>query len=218
MAEPIKPMETNSSGNTEGSRLWVPRPNNFGVTTFAGHKSNKSGSSIARLTRSSTNNTEMDHQSVRAIDGIPSAKPNVTYSDKLWTQIDVLDDVREMSNEIKQRGSFFSDEFRTELNNLKTSQQKLLDTMYKQHYNNMKMNEQQQMIYKMDKTKLNPEELLQEKQGLTDDFFNEKVNRDSLYKKQNFDEMHEYIAEIKSDLNQVGDSMKNFDATVSNSW
>lgn len=218
MVQPIKPITTNSSINTDGLRLGLARnsaSNVGGSSLFGGHKSNRSGSSITRLT---TNNSEMDNQSVRAIDMIPTAKPNVTYADKLWTQIDVLDDVRNMSNEIKQRGSFFSEDFTTELANMKASQQKLLDTMYKQHYNNMKLNEQQKILYKIDKSKLNPEEQVNCKPGLSDDFFNEKITRESIYKKQNFDEMHQYIKEIKSDLNQLGDSMKKFDATISESW
>lgn len=36
----------------------------------------------------------------------PSATPLVTHQDKLWTQIDVLDDVRELLDQLQSGGSF----------------------------------------------------------------------------------------------------------------
>lgn len=213
MTEQIRP---DLGPRPDGGRVLLERRHTATSSVSFGYKRDKSLSSSTRLTRTNTNNTELDHQSIRTIDVIPSAKPNVTYADKLWTQIDVLDDVRNMANEVKQKGSFFSDDFNNKLDNLKLSQQKLLDTMYKQHYTNMKLHEQS--VYKVDKNLGDNLTDKEEKQKLLDEFFNEKIVRESMYKKQNFDEMHDFIDEIKQDLVEVGDSMNEFDATVSSSW
>lgn len=91
-----------------------------------------------RLSRTSTNTNNFnpesmyDNQSLRTLDRIPSSKASISYLDKLWTQIDVLDDVRMMSQQIREKGSFYNDKFNEELNHLKQSQEKLLDIMANQ--------------------------------------------------------------------------------------
>ncbi|KAI5962623.1 uncharacterized protein KGF55_003699 [Candida pseudojiufengensis] len=110
-------------------------------------KPQNSSTSQYRLSRTNTNTTNevsatylgnLDNFSLTTIDKIPSIKPSVTYSDKLWTQIDVLDDVKKLSQEIKQRGSFFNDKFNNELLKLRKSQNKLLETIN----NNSKFNQE----------------------------------------------------------------------------
>lgn len=75
-----------------------------------------------------------DDQLIRLTDNVPTARPSVHYADKLWTQIDVLDDVKNMSNQVKLRESFFNDDFNEELNRLKASQNKLLAVLAAQHH------------------------------------------------------------------------------------
>lgn len=65
----------------------------------------------------------------KPIDKIPSIRPSVDNQDKLWTQIDVLDDVRQMVKDISQRGSFFDFDHANCIENLKASQLKLLKQM-----------------------------------------------------------------------------------------
>ncbi|ODQ82761.1 hypothetical protein BABINDRAFT_159274 [Babjeviella inositovora NRRL Y-12698] len=64
-----------------------------------------------------------------------STKPAVTYQDKLWTQIDILDDVKELSKQMNDNSGTFSfkgnPEFNKSLDALSQAQRKLLDTMTK---------------------------------------------------------------------------------------
>lgn len=69
--------------------------------------------------------------------------------DKLWTQIDVLDDVKRMSEEVKQNRSFFNDRFDDELEKLKFLQYKLLEVMARQHFNNDEETEHQKQLYRL---------------------------------------------------------------------
>lgn len=138
------------------------------------HRSSKSQSSLLRISRTNTNNTTVgsvpsgayigstaaygsteqmssaggdnggDDQLIRLTDNVPTARPSVHYADKLWTQIDVLDDVKNMSNQVKLRESFFNDDFNEELNRLKASQNKLLAVLAAQHHKLMEEEQNRQ--------------------------------------------------------------------------
>ncbi|SCU88051.1 LAFA_0E10418g1_1 [Lachancea sp. 'fantastica'] len=56
------------------------------------------------------------------------ATPNVDYQDRLWTQIDVLDDVRRMARE-KDTSDGFPAGFEPQLKQLREAHVKLLNTM-----------------------------------------------------------------------------------------
>lgn len=128
------------------------------------HRSSKSQSSLLRLSGTNSNFTDYaagggagsisaggaggDEHSIRLTDLISSTKPSITHADKLWTQIDVLDDVKTMSNQVKLRGSFFNEAFNAELASLKESQNKLLEVMATQHAK-LKEEEQQRNMYKL---------------------------------------------------------------------
>ncbi|CAH2350334.1 hypothetical protein CLIB1423_01S07756 [[Candida] railenensis] len=127
------------------------------------HRSSKSQSSLLRLSGTNSNFTDYvagggagsisaggagDEHSIRSTDRISSTKPSITHADKLWTQIDVLDDVKTMSNQVKLRGSFFNEAFNAELASLKESQNKLLEVMAAQH-GKLKEEEQQRNMYKL---------------------------------------------------------------------
>ncbi|QEL63457.1 hypothetical protein CJJ09_005659 [Candidozyma auris] len=71
----------------------------------------------------------VDTQSLRTIDQLSTARPSVTMSDKLWTQIDVLDDVKRMAQDVRERGTFLNEEFGQKLVEMKEAQQRLLDVM-----------------------------------------------------------------------------------------
>ena len=215
-------------------------------------KPNRSGSSAARLTRTNTNATDAitnanstilgeGAPSLRTIDMVPSARPSVSYLDKLWTQIDVLDDVKSMANQVRLKGSFFNDKFNQELTKLKEQQNKLLETMSSQHFSDIGRSRLNQLVaasikspslalhstgglkgglLPSDKDEIVDKDKL--KQEKLDEFFGDeqgtKSSRDILYRKQNFDEMNKYVDQIKDDLVNVGESMKRFDETTREIW
>ncbi|CAK9437302.1 uncharacterized protein LODBEIA_P16800 [Lodderomyces beijingensis] len=151
-----------------------PRPSNTATISSSNltpqfflnpnYPKSKQGSSSAsnfRLSRTNTNTTDayaggvQDAQSIQTIDRIPSAKPSVTYSDRLWTQIDVLDDVKRMAEEVRVKGSFFDEKFTREMEKLKISQQKLMETMSLQRFDDMSATEDQnQQLYQLNSNTL----------------------------------------------------------------
>ncbi|KAK6205029.1 uncharacterized protein RJT21DRAFT_12613 [Scheffersomyces amazonensis] len=196
------------------------------LSTF---KSNRSGSSGVRLGPTYTNAESFGYStgggethSIRTIDRIPSAKPSVTYSDKLWTQIDVLDDVKTMAEQVRLKGSFFNDKFEGELNKLKESQNKLLTTMSMQNFDDMKTKETQKSLMKSQSTTIDNDDDDTAKQQKLNDFFREddkgKATKELLNRKQNFDEMNQYVMHIREDLKEVAKAMKKFDETTRDQW
>lgn len=223
------------------------------------HRSSKSQSSLLRI---STNNTGAgigdfhhypasgassaiapgpaggEEQSLRLTDRIPSTRPLVTASDKLWTQIDVLDDVKDMSHQVKLRGSFFNDSFNEELNKLKTSQNQLLEIMASQH-SKIKDIDLQKQMYKLSlpnsSKQINSSQILSKAESnlgvntsvdISED--GEKINsfftdaqtqlQNILHRKQDLQELDKYIEETRLNLNVVGQAMKNFDETTKELW
>ncbi|KAI5962899.1 hypothetical protein KGF57_001339 [Candida theae] len=166
---------------TKSNNLAVPRPQHSYSTSLASNispqhfltTSNSSNNNIAktnsrsglssayRLSRSNTNTTSdaylanLDNQSLQSIDQIPSAKPSVTYSDKLWTQIDVLDDVKRMADESKIRDRLFNEKYTEQLAKLKESQDQLLQTMSALQIEDTNTNEvQKQQLYQLKTTEI----------------------------------------------------------------
>ncbi|KAK6459021.1 uncharacterized protein RJT20DRAFT_132174 [Scheffersomyces xylosifermentans] len=270
-----------SVSSAPGNKLLVPRhsysnsvasnTSNLTPQFLSNTKTNRSGSSGLRLSRTNTNNTDLytntntnpnsntfgnDTPSLRTIDKIPSTRPSVSYSDKLWTQIDVLDDVKKMANQVRQKGSFFNEKFNEELAKLKESQNKLLDTMSSQHFNDIGNKERSRQLASANprtsslnlipttSSTSNPREDLMGsiaesnsaesekikkrheksklKQEKLNSFFDDedvsKSSRDILYRKQNFEEMNQYVDHIKEDLVNVGEAMKRFDETTREMW
>lgn len=191
-------------------KLSVPQP------TTPSHKYSQLGSrsSLARLSRTNTNAdsaynppSTFDNQSLRTLDYIPSAKPSVSYLDKLWTQIDVLDDVRKMASDVREKGSFFNEKFNSELEAMKTLQDRLIDIMASQDFD---LNLQQERY------RVEPDTTDKLDSSLFSFFDNEGQDRQHiLYKKENFDEMHNYVHDIKVQLQRVGEAMEDFNGVTS---
>lgn len=190
-----------------------------------------------RLSRTSTNTNHneplFDNQSLRTLDKIPSTKPSITYLDKLWTQIDVLDDVKAMSEQVKEKGSFFDDDFNTHLNKLKQLQEKLLESMAGQLFNNTNNFERQKERYRAatnilerdDENESRKESRFDDlRHGSQQDRFKStygdkrKPNKNTLYNKENFNEINRYVNEVKDNLDEVGRSMKHFEDTTRDLW
>jgi hypothetical protein len=144
---------------------------------------------------------------LRTLDYIPSAKPSVSYLDKLWTQIDVLDDVRKMASDVREKGSFFNEKFNSELEAMKTLQDRLIDIMASQDFD---LNLQQERY------RVEPDTTDKLDSSLFSFFDNEGQDRQHiLYKKENFDEMHNYVHDIKVQLQRVGEAMEDFNGVTS---
>lgn len=235
MSSNIYRTDSNQSGS---NRLLVPRHSyNPSVTSIPGgtgpqflHSRSKSGATVPKLSRTNTdmtdsNNHVADTQSMRTIDRIQSAKPSVSYLDKLWTQIDVLDDVKDMSNEVKLRGSFFNDKFNLELSTLKLLHNKLLETMATQHFTATTHKKQ---ISRLNSSVTNDtasasvpateDERARKLQEKTDEFFQPSQGQDILHRKQNFEEVNHYVNEINQNLQTVAASMNRFDETTKEMW
>lgn len=156
---------------TKSNNLTVPKSQHSYSTSFSSNISpqyflpnnnisktnSRSGTASAyRLSRTNTNTTSdayianLDNQSLQSIDQIPSAKPSVTYLDKLWTQIDVLDDVKRMAEDSKVRDTLFNEKYIQQLAKLKELQDHLLQTMSALQIEDTNTNEvQKQQLYQL---------------------------------------------------------------------
>lgn len=133
----------------------------------------------------------------RLNDKVPSARPNVDYQDKLWTQIDVLDDVRRMGEQTTMdNNSFFNAEHSKAIDELRVAQVQLLST-------------------------------IKESEKLVDTNFDHKQIWDStdiegvremLYNKEYFDSIANSIDKVKDRLDSVGHSMKKIDGLTRDIW
>ncbi|KAH3678283.1 hypothetical protein WICMUC_001607 [Wickerhamomyces mucosus] len=115
-------------------------------TSASGYNTSFSDDNISTISNSTrrgnvdTFTSRLNTSSVldRLNDKVPSSKPTVDYQDKLWTQIDILDDVKRMSEQARRE---YEEELENEeiddvhrnhlkaLKQLKQSQLRLLDTM-----------------------------------------------------------------------------------------
>jgi chromatin segregation and condensation protein Rec8/ScpA/Scc1 (kleisin family) len=60
---------------------------------------------------------------------VPSVNPIVDAHDRLWSEIDVLDDVAEMANQTKQSKSFFGQAHAESIEKLRNAQTELAQIM-----------------------------------------------------------------------------------------
>lgn len=137
------------------------------------------------------------------------AVPGVGYLDKLWSQIDVLDDVKSMLNEIRSRGSFFDENFNSELSRLKSAQRKLLDIVSPLPLDKLKTN------INDNKTSDQSERL---RHFFADDESEDADPSNVLHRQQNFKEVEQYVEEIRSGLSHVATAMKKFDELARDNW
>ncbi|RLV95461.1 hypothetical protein JA1_001021 [Spathaspora sp. JA1] len=242
------------------SKLALPRTtysSSINSNTFKRTPSSTGASDRYHLSRTNTATTtdpyiaatNAESQSIVTMDKIPSGKPGVAYSDLLWTQIDVLDDVRNMAREVRNKGSFFNDQFNEELSKLKQSQNKLLETMATQQFADLDASEHQKQLYHLSRLTpntntinatntsgdlLNHENIVHETEESQAEFENKKLQQDkinvffkeddletknhTIYKKQNFDDVNQYVLDIKQDLKVLGESMKQFDEKTREIW
>lgn len=215
MSDPLAPSSSTSSVH----KLQVPRHSyTTSVTSVSSgipaQSGNRSMNSVFRLSRANTSTMEssnqaFDGQSVRPNDRAPSAKPNVTYLDKLWTQIDVLDDVKSMLREVREKGSFFNESFALELDNLKAQQDKLLDVVTSQKFDTKSVN-----ALRSSEDVVSPTG-----GGKIEEFFETtELTKYEQKRRQDFMEMNSYIEDVKNGLDEVAESMKKFGNTTRDMW
>lgn len=143
--------------------------------------------------------------------------------DKLWTQIDVLDDVKTMAKQVEQRGSFLSDPFMTLLLEMKESQQRLLEVMTK-HVERSEQNRKRRTEdarENQDKSELNPDVIkkdTEETRRRMQEFFFSHSKGDDDPQSLDFDELNEYVGDVRQHMGDVGERMKNFDDEMKKLW
>lgn len=180
-----------------------------------------------RISRTNTSTTDMisgfDAQSIQTIDQLSTARASVTMLDKLWTQIDVLDDVKAMAQQVNERGTFLSDHFTSLLAQMKESQHRLLEVMAKHTERSEKHRETRRKEARetSDKGELN-EELVKKdsedtKRRMQEFFFSQKKDAGDA-QQQEFDELNEYVGEVRQRMADVGEHMKQFDDEMKKLW
>lgn len=175
------------------------------------------------INRLATRSTLPDQESLPTIDQIPTARASVAMLDKLWTQIDVLDDVKAMAESVGKHGSFFTEEFTQSLRLVKESQERLLDKVEAHQNACNKAREEQEKLFRYSanqpyESKHEGEEH-EQLQKRMDEFFSlppKPATEDS--KLKDFDEIDQYVNELRSSLRDVLEQMKNFDDVREKLW
>lgn len=193
------------------------------MTSFANSQRQKP---YRNITRSDTNTTAMalmvDTQSLRTIDQLSTARPSVTMLDKLWTQIDVLDDVKRMAQDVRERGTFLNEEFGQKLVEMKEAQQRLLDVMNRHQElseksrQSMKEQLEQGPIERMEEEAIRKDN--EEKQKKMHDFFFGDDQEYGAEESKDFDELNGYVDDVRNLLAQIAESMARFDDTTKDLW
>ncbi|CCH44705.1 hypothetical protein BN7_4273 [Wickerhamomyces ciferrii] len=133
----------------------------------------------------------------RLNDKVPSARPNVDYQDRLWTQIDVLDDVKKMSEQTSiDNDSFFNAKHGKALDELRLAQIELLSTIR------------------------NSEKLIDLNIDHQDIWNSQNIDgiRDKMYNKKYFDTISTSVDKVNNSLDSVGKSMKTLDEMSKDIW
>ncbi|GMG18165.1 unnamed protein product [[Candida] boidinii] len=111
-----------------------------GITRTTTGGSSSTGEVITNnndLEDSNTNSSNVNIIEVHRLnDNLPSVKPVVDYQDKLWSTLDILDDVRDVS-----KFKFFDNDYYLKLSTLKKSQIKLLNDLVDVNKEYMKFDE-----------------------------------------------------------------------------
>lgn len=172
--------------NTNTSNYYYTSTNhNLTAPTISNNISNHTNNNNSN----SRSNNNYDLEYPREIDKIPSVKPKSNIQDKLWTQIDVLDDVKRMSDEAMQNNSFFTPQYEQNLRSLKKSQMNLLNTIKKME-KKIDTNYNKRIWFEFDIDLESIEDLKY------------------LYNREHFDSVKNCIEDVRKELGQVSELMK----------
>jgi len=199
-------------------------------TNFQPSTSSMASKPRGRISRTATQNTDtgsgftgIDAQSILTLDQLSTAKASVTMLDKLWTQIDVLDDVKTMADEVKARGSFFSENFTGQLMLLKESQQRLLEVMAKHTERSDLSREQRRNGARetIETGEFSAEAVQKEseetKKRMHEFFFGQSKDDDNP-QRRDMEELSEYVGDVRQHMKDVGEQMKKFDEEIKKIW
>lgn len=165
----------------------------------------------------------MDGESLRTIDQMSTARASVAILDKIWTQIDVLDDVKLMAEDVKKRGSFFNEDFTKLLYDMKRAQKKLQEVVaHHQELNErarMERNEDNQEIDRVWELAQGDTEKETEitKQKMQKFFFLQDPESAGPQQKD-FDQLNDYVKEVLENLEALGLRMRKFDEASKKLW
>lgn len=178
---------------------------------------------VSNTETNATDPSALDSESIRTLDQLSQARASVTMLDKLWTQIDVLDDVKQMADEVREYGGFFNEEFSEKLAQLKESQRNLLDVMVRHHDMSERARAERRSAAQVTAgaAKLDDDEIQRDqeltKQRMRDFFFGSGKDHGSSQAKD-FDELNEYVQEVRERLGEVSNRMLRFDETTKTLW
>ncbi|KAG7192720.1 uncharacterized protein KQ657_001503 [Scheffersomyces spartinae] len=149
------------------------------------------------------------------LDRIRTAKPNATYADNLWTQIDVLDDVKHMSDEVRSKGTFFNDKFTEELAQLKKTQNRLIETMIAENDKGIDLTGSSRPAGVPATGDINADS-----GDNIEDFFNGNLReqQELLHRRHNFDGIKRFVDDVEDHLASVGKAMREFDDSTKDHW
>lgn len=192
------------------------------MASFATSQRQKPYKSIIRSDTNTTEALNLDSLSVRTIDQLSTARPSVTMLDKLWTQIDVLDDVKKMAHEVQERGSFLDEEFHEKLLHMKQAQQRLLEVMVRRHEVSEKDRQEMKEQLEHGPVERMEEEAIRQdnetKQKKMHEFFFGAEKDEAGEDTRDFDDLNDYVDDVRANLAEVAKSMVKFDDTTKNLW
>ncbi|KAM9928731.1 hypothetical protein OXX80_007715 [Metschnikowia pulcherrima] len=180
-------------------------------------------SSISGMETSNTDISAQDSQSMATVDQISTARASVAISDKLWTQIDVLDDVKAMAEEVDRTGGFFNEEFSNSLDQLKHSQSRLLDVISRHQAQSDTAREQRREQAREHSKVVGVDEdgissYQEQTRKRMSEFFAGPAEPLENAQSRDFDELNEYVSEVRRGLGEVSEKMTQFDEITKKLW
>ncbi|OBA20902.1 hypothetical protein METBIDRAFT_41139 [Metschnikowia bicuspidata var. bicuspidata NRRL YB-4993] len=171
-----------------------------------------------------TSTSDGSARSVLTVDRLPIARASVAALDKLWTQIDVLDDVKAMAEEVDRTGGFFTDDFSISLAQLKSSQSRLLEVISRHQALSDRAREQRRQLAKehSELVSVDEEDILQQQERtrkrMSDFFSATAAPLVETAQSRDFDELNEYALEVRDSLGEVSEKMRDFDLVTKKLW
>lgn len=180
-----------------------------------------------RISRQTTNYTDalaLTVASAPTIDQLATALPSIAPLDKLWTQIDVLDDVKAMAHEVDASGTFFNEDFTALLTRLKESQARLLTTVlrHQEASEQARASRRHNARQQPSQPDSNPGEHWQDqqrtKQRMAEFFLAKDQAQAEQGQARDFSELDEYVADVREGLADVADKLASFDDVTKKLW
>lgn len=187
--------------------------------------------SIPRFKRMSSGNptiitdiSEQNPASINVVDQLLTARASVAILDKLWTQIDVLDDVKAMAEDVDRTGGFFNADFSALLGQLKASQARLLEVVSRHQEQGDRAREQRRELAKQHSEVASVDEQgihqhqERTRQRMTEFFSGEAMPVAEGGQLRDFEELNEYVLDVRHSLGEVSEKITKFDQVTKRLW